>query len=1022
MRSIFRSVTLLFSGFIAIASYAQTPAGAFSVRKYGAKGDGNTPDTRAINKAVAACVKAGGGTVYVPAGRYVTGTIRLFSNINLYLAPGAVLLATEDNSDYGLQTDYGFSGSGAGGKKLGLVFADRAENVSITGTGVIDGRSELFMFPDSVQVSSPQDVRYTRQGAAYMNAPEGRSEAPVMWRGQFAERPGTEIIFHACKRVLVRDITIRNANDWSMDINNCDDAKVLGISIDNNMSVPNSDGVDMYDSKNVIISDCDIRVGDDAIAVVGTSNLKVSNCSLYSRSCGIRVGYNGFNDNNSGNLLFDNIRIIGSNRGIGIFQRRKGNIENMLFSNIIIETRLYPGQWWGHGEPVHISALPGLGSKEVGTISNVRFTNIIARGEQGLVLYGSPESVLTDIRFENVQFTLVRGKFTDLYGGNFDLRANDDPKQSLFKHDIPALYARHVKGLTVRGLDLRWDGSLPDYFTHAIDCESFEDVTISDMRGGAAPNAAAGLAAIRLRDGKDAVVRDLRRPAGDGTDGNRPAGDGPGKDRPGGNGVKHEWLEQSNVTGLRYEPAGGSGQGGLGAVSGGEGNGPGGGSGADASAGESYGQRPGSLAYMTGAGEAPGAKAPKGFVRRVGSRLLLDGQPYYFIGANYWQGALLATGRFGKAGRERVRRELSFLAGRGVKNLRIVAGAEGTGAINGSYRVGPSLQPKKGEFSEEALQGLDYLLSEMDRRGMKAVIYISNNWDWSGGFLQYLNWNGQLPDSLFLRKLSWEELRDYTSRFYTCEACQSDYFRQVRKLVGRKNSITNMKYSADPAIMAWELANEPRPMRPEANADYRKWVATTAALIKSIDPWHLVTTGTEGMASTGDDLGLYKAIHDDKNIDYLTIHVWPKNWGFFADTAIAAGMPVILRNTASYVGRHEAVAKTLDRPMVIEEFGLPRDRQAFDPASPGSLREEYYRSLFATVRRSITANGNIAGCNFWAFGGEGRPVKGQTMWKKGDGYLGDPPMEEQGLNAVYDTDKGLWEVVSGFVSAPPFLQ
>jgi mannan endo-1,4-beta-mannosidase len=975
MRSILRSVTLLVPGIIALACYGQTPAGAFSIRKYGAKGDGHTLDTRAIDRTIAACVKAGGGTVYVPAGVYVTGTIRLFSNINLFLAPGSVLLASADNKDYGLQTDYGFSGSGAGGKKLGLVFADRAENVSITGTGVIDGRSEVFMYLDSVQVSGEADGRYTRQGAAYMNAPEGKKEAPVMWRGEFAERPGTQVIFHACKKVLVRDITIRNANDWSMDLNDCDDVKVLGMSIDNNMSVPNSDGVDMYDSKNIIIADCDIRAGDDAIAVVSTSNLKVSNCSLYSRSCGIRIGYNGFNDNSSGNLLFDNIRIMGSNRGVGIFQRRKGNIENMLFSNMIIDTRLYPGQWWGHGEPVHISALPGLGSKEVGTISNVRFTNIIARGEEGIVLYGSPESDLRDIRFENVQLTLVRGKLTDLYGGNFDLRANDDPKQSLFRHDIPALYARHVKGLTVKGLDLRWDASLPDYFTQAIDCESFEDVVIAEVRGGAAPHAAAGQAVIRLRDGKGAVVKDLHRPGGD-----RPAGN-----QPDGNELRREWLEQSNVTGLTYEPGGG-----------------------------------GSVGNNSGAAQA--SNAPKGFVRRVGSRLLLDGQPYYYIGANYWQGALLGTGRFGKTGRERVQRELSFLAARGVKNLRIVAGAEGSGGINGSYRVGPSLQPKKGIFSEEALQGLDYLLSEMGKRDMKAVIYVSNNWDWSGGFLQYLNWNGLLPDSLFLRKLSWEELRDYTSRFYTCDACQSDYFRQVRKLVGRINSITKKKYSGDAAIMAWELANEPRPMRPEANADYRQWVAATAALIKSIDSLHLVTTGTEGMASTGDDLGLYKAIHDDKNIDYLTIHVWPKNWGFFNDTAIAAGMPVILRNTASYITRHEAVAKSLDRPMVIEEFGLPRDRQTFDPASPGTLREEYYQQLFAIVRQSIIAKGNISGCNFWAFGGEGRPVKGQAMWKKGDGYLGDPPMEEQGLNAVYDSDKGLWNVVNGFISAPPFVQ
>lgn len=953
MRLLFFSVALFCFSFGGRAQEA-----VFNVRSYGARGDGRSLDTKAIDKAVAACVKAGGGMVLVPAGTYVIGTVRLFSNIELHLAPGAVLLASDNTNDYLLQQDYGFSGSGAGGKKLGLIFADRAENVSLTGTGIIDGRSEAYMYADSVQVSGEEDSKYTRQGMGYMNAPVGKSEAPLMWKGQFADRPGTQIVFHACKRVLVQDITVRNANDWTMDLNACDNVKVLGISIDNNMAVPNSDGVDMYDSRHVIVANCDIRAGDDAIAVVSTSDLKVTNCSLYSRSCGIRVGYNGFNDNNSGNLLFDNIRIYGSNRGVGIFQRRKGDISNMLFSNMIIDTRLYPGQWWGHGEPIHISALPGIGSKEVGTLSNIRFTNIIARGEQGIVLYGSDESTLRDIRFDNIQLTIARGKFTDVYGGNFDLRAVNDPRQGIFKHAIPAVYARHVDGLTVRGLDVRWDTTLPGWFTNAVYCESFSRVTIEDFRGTAAPHAPEPGAAIELKDGKNAVVRDVN-----------------------GAGVVKE-----NVEGFDGDAA--------------------------ADAGGGYGQLPGSPAYLHA--------VPAGFVRRAGGAFSVDGKPYHYIGTNYWQGALLANAAYGKAGRARVMRELDFLVAHGVTNLRILAGAEGSGAIDGSYRVGPSLQPRKGVFSEEALAGLDFLLSEMGRRKMKAVIYLSNNWDWSGGWLQYLNWNGLLADSLFGRKLSWDEMRDKVSAFYDCAACVADYHRQVEKLVGRTNSITGEKYTADPAIMAWELANEPRPMRAAAYDGYRRWVSATAALIKRIDPDHLVTTGTEGMASTDDNIGLYADIHADNNVDYLTIHVWPKNWGFFSDTAIAASMPRILDDTKAYVDRHLAVARRLGKPMVIEEFGLPRDLQRFEPASAATLREQYYGMVFRILKERVAAGTGLSGCNFWAFGGEGRPVRGQAMWKKGDTWLGDPPMEEQGLNAVFDVDAPLWKLVSKYTSQAPF--
>ncbi|HWB94083.1 MAG TPA: cellulase family glycosylhydrolase, partial [Puia sp.] len=395
--------------------------------------------------------------------------------------------------------------------------------------------------------------------------------------------------------------------------------------------------------------------------------------------------------------------------------------------------------------------------------------------------------------------------------------------------------------------------------------------------------------------------------------------------------------------------------------------------------------------------------------------------PYHFIGANYWQGALLANiAGFGKAGRARVVRELDFLAAHGVRNLRILAGAEGSGAIDGSYRVGPALQPRKGIFSEAALRGLDFVLSEMGRRNMKAVIYLSNNWDWSGGWLQYLNWNGLLADSLFRRKLSWDEMRDKASQFYDCAGCVADYDRQVRKLVGRTNSITHRRYAADPAIMAWELANEPRPMRPAAYTAYRRWVIATAALIKSIDPDHLVTTGTEGMASTDDNIGLYADIHADKNIDYLTIHVWPKNWGFFSDTAIAASMADIVAKTSAYIQKHEAVARRLGKPMVIEEFGLPRDLQRFEPGTPATLRGRYYDLMFRTLKESIAAGMGLAGCNFWAFGGEGRPVKGQTMWKKGDTWLGDPPMEEQGLNSVFESDAALWRVVTSYTRQVTF--
>ena len=326
---------------------------------------------------------------------------------------------------------------------------------------------------------------------------------------------------------MVRDVTIRNANDWSMDIKESDNVKVTGISIDNDQRVPNSDGVDMYDSKNVIIADCDIRAGDDCIADIGSSNVTVTNCNLASRSCGIRVGYNAFNGHDSGNLLFNNIQIHGANRGIGIFQRQKGNMSHMIFSNIIIDGRLYPGQWWGHGEPIHISALPGLGYKDVGTISNVKFINIIASGEQGIVMIGSKESILKDISFENIQLTISRGQFTDINGGNFDLRPTNDAKTNLFKHDIPAVYATKIEDLTFKDLKISWDSSLPAYFTNALWCDHFNHLTIEGLTASAGPQAATNEAVVSLHDGSDARITGLK------TDAKGPA--------------KHQLILQKNV-------------------------------------------------------------------------------------------------------------------------------------------------------------------------------------------------------------------------------------------------------------------------------------------------------------------------------------------------------------------------------------------------------------------------------------------------------------------------------------------
>lgn len=394
------------------------------------------------------------------------------------------------------------------------------------------------------------------------------------------------------------------------------------------------------------------------------------------------------------------------------------------------------------------------------------------------------------------------------------------------------------------------------------------------------------------------------------------------------------------------------------------------------------------------------------FVTVKGHQFSVNGKPYYFVGANYWYGSLLGLEKDEKRGVDRLRKELDFLKANGVTNLRLMAGAEGSGLLNGVMRVGPPLQPEQGKFDETVLDGLDLVLYEMGRRKMRAVIFLSNNWEWSGGFQQYLMWNGVIPDEWRAKKPTWDELRDIVAKFYLCRPCKDAYARQAELLLNRTNKISKLKYTADPAIMAWEIANEPRPMRPAANDDYRRWIAETAAAIKSRDRNHLVTIGHEGWIGT-ESLKLFEDIHADPNIDYLTIHIWPKNWGWFADGKLATEFPNVVEETVKYIDENAAVAVKLNKPLVIEEFGLPRDGQSFDPAATTSFRDQYFTKILSFV----SSNPHIAGANFWAFGGTARPKKDQLFWKTGDEYMGDPPMEEQGLNSVFDSDRSTWNVI-----------
>jgi len=453
--------------------------------------------TIAIQKAVDECYTAGGGRVVVPTGIFVTGSFILKSNVNLYLEQGAELSGSENIQDYTV-----------GDITHGLIYCEDAVNVAISGSGTINGNGTKFYMPDKTQGSAEFDKSVIRQKDNYM--PEGTffTDGPLVR----ISNPGICLAFFNCTNVSITGITIKDTPFWATRFNYCDGVLIDGITILNNPLVPNNDGIHCSTSRNIRISNCNVIAGDDAIVVTGFSrdtevpgynsseqdnhlygnktvyaeNVAVTNCQLKSSSVGIRIGYG---QHPIRRCTFSNIVIYDSQRGIGIFAHDASNIEDLIFTDIIIETRLFNGQWWGHGEPIHLSGVSRFSGLAAGQIRNVQFNNINAIGEQGILVYGQKDSPMENILFNNVQLHIRKGKETMDYGGNFDLRPAALRSMKMFKHDIPGIYAQNVNNLSIRSFNLSWNNDLPDFFTHGIECKDVSDLLIDDFTGTGNPNA-----------------------------------------------------------------------------------------------------------------------------------------------------------------------------------------------------------------------------------------------------------------------------------------------------------------------------------------------------------------------------------------------------------------------------------------------------------------------------------------------------------------------------------------------------
>lgn len=421
----------------------------FNVRDYGAVGDGRTLDTAVIQRVIdTASAAVGRARVLLPGGkRYLSGSLQLRSGIEFHLADDAELLASTDPAHY---------------PGRALLSATDAFGLRLTGTGRINGRSREFM--------------------------SHFDEKDEWWRPK-EFRPRLAVL-SGCQGLEVRDVTFFEAPSWTLHLVGCCSTLVDGVKIRNQLDVPNCDGIDPDHCHDLEIRNCDIRCGDDAIVIKatragaaygGSENITVKDCVLETQDSGLKIGTEIVADIRR--VRFERCEIKSGCRGLTIQLRDEGNVSDIEFKDIRFTARYHSAPWWGRGEGISFTAIPRTPATKVGTLSDVRVTDVTGRAENTTRISGSPASRIRDVRFQNVALTLDR--WTKYPGGVWDNRPTT-AMPDLEPHATPAIHVRHADGVAFRDCEVRWGANRPEYFTHALETVDATGVDAASLRGESA--------------------------------------------------------------------------------------------------------------------------------------------------------------------------------------------------------------------------------------------------------------------------------------------------------------------------------------------------------------------------------------------------------------------------------------------------------------------------------------------------------------------------------------------------------
>jgi hypothetical protein len=461
-------------------------ARVFNVREFGAKGDGRTLDTVAVQSAIDAAHKDQGGTVLIPAGTFVVGTIELKSNVTLKLAVQGRLLGSERPEDY--KAGKGIPPSNG---NIVMISAANAENVAIEGPGTIDGNGGKF-FTGKGDMTGPGQ-----------NSAEGYFQRPHL------------LVFYQCKNLSMRNVFLTASAYHCSRILECERVFLDSVRIYNRVNL-NNDGFHINSSQYVHIANCDVACQDDACALFGSNKfVTVMNCTFSTRWSVFRFG-----GGEAENITITNC-VIYDTYGCPIKMRcgARSRFENISFSNLIMKNVTGPITVGLDSSRRNGSTSPSVPPSGKGIIRNISFNGIrgfvVAEGRQHadlpwpqkfrpgetrqcIVVNGVGADVIENVSFQDIHFTFEGG-------GSVAEAAAEVPgiAGEYFEIGTPpayGLYARNVRGLTLS--NVRFEVSKPD-LRPAVDLDNVSDVAINGLSAQGNPGAKS---VVRVKDTRDVLI------------------------------------------------------------------------------------------------------------------------------------------------------------------------------------------------------------------------------------------------------------------------------------------------------------------------------------------------------------------------------------------------------------------------------------------------------------------------------------------------------------------------------------